>query len=212
MAPFSLLSITTLLVGALLPSLIAANPIEKRGDSIFYTVEGFKDHYGYDMINACHWVNSDGDTHNENCLLATDNSTWLAMTYNSYKSPAEYIWAPDDATTANCLINQHFVDDKQCVSVRGSECEPEAGTSKILNARLAWPGQINAEQSRIWQQASRAFVGSKVNSMGNNEEGFKSGVWLYFLKWTPLLNVAYVVNYSPPVLGIVFGGAEQCDD
>ena len=210
MAPLSLMSIATLVVGALLPALGSTNPIEKRGDSVFYTVQDFKSHYGYDMIDACYWANTDGDTDYENCLIATDNSTWVAATYNSYRSPAEYIWAPDDTTTANCLINQHYVHDKLCVSVRGSECEAKAGTSKILNARLSVYGGLSSEQSRTLQEATRAFVGSKVNSKGNNEEGFASGVYLMFFEWQPRLKMDKVCPDRAGKLGIVFGGAEQC--
>ena len=212
MAPLSLIAIATLMAGSLLPPLGSTNPIEKRGNSVFYTLQDFKTHYGYDMGEPCLYVNGDGDTDVENCLIATDNSTWVAMTYNSYRSPAEYIWAPDDTKTANCLINQDYVDDKKCVSVRGTECEAGKGTSKILNARLDWGGKLTSEESRVWQDASRAFVGSKVNSKGNNEEGFKSGVWLFFLKWKPLLNIDIVTPYKAHMLSIVFGGAEQCED
>ena len=211
MALLSLMSLFTLLAGSFLPFLVSTNPIEKRGDSVFYDPQGFKDHYGYDMLDACYNTNPDEDTDIENCLIATDNSTWVAVTYNSNRSPAEYIWAPDDTTTANCLINQHCVHDRECISVRGSGCETNAGTSKILNARLMMlGGKLTSGRSRTLQEATRAFVGSAVNSRGNNEEGFRSGVWLYFLDWKPILNYSILEPYNPGKLGIVFGGAEQC--
>ena len=81
-----------------------------------------------------------------------------------------------------------------------------------MNARLDWGGKLTSEQSRVWQDATRAFVGPKVNSRGNNEEGFKTGVWLFFLEWRPILNIDHVTPNHADMLSTVFGGAEQCDD
>ena len=107
----------------------------------------------------------------------SDNFKRFAMTQDHEEHPAKYVWLEDDARTANCLIRfRHFQQD-ECISVRGSVCEAEKGTSKILNARVnGGLGSPGSEEYHALQEANEALIGTAVNSDAN--QPFSSGVFL----------------------------------
>lgn len=212
MAPLSTTVVAAILVAGMLPLLVTSSPVEKRGGAEFFDKVEFYRKYKLQMDEYC-LDKYPAFQYPDACRLATDNSTWTAMTYSHNGiSPAEYLWEADDATTASCLITLHHKQKTKCISVRGSECEANAGTSKILNARLfeESDGRLTVEDSAALQAASRALVGAKVNSIAPNpERKIPSGVYLAHL------NRAKVDVYNQPdpdleLLSIVFGGADQC--
>lgn len=153
------------------------------------------------------------DNFDNGYLSATDGSTWLAQTYSDQYNPAEYIWVQDDANTANCLINLHYMQGDGCISVKGSSCEATAGSSKILNARVGM--QLSGDDSSSLQAASSAIVGSNVNSNmdGSDKKGMSSGgVTLYHNDMTTRTQMISTGNQPGwyGQVGINFGGGEKC--
>ena len=217
MAPLSSITISALLIGGVLPFLGNTTPVEKREEPIFLNLKDFKEKYGYDHQQACDYIYEKHRV--DGCLVATDNHTWAAATYHTKKTPAEYIWAQDDTTVTNCLINLHYHDNEKCISVHDSdsnyECEKIKGKSRILNGRKWAAEALTSEQSRELQQASRALVGAKVNSIGNNDEGAPSGVHIFLAKYelVPNLGIDWRDGDEKELyrgINIAFGGAEQC--
>ena len=196
MAPLSTTFLAALVVGELIPTLASPNPMEKRGDVIiFHDQTEFYERYGLNAGPACRNLYGEEGLAELGCVIATTDSTWTATTFNSVANPAEYIWLEDDATTASCLIHLHDVQKDECISVRGSVCEANKGTSKILNARLHSGGSLTAEESSTFQKASRALIGARINSDSAHHE-IPSGV--------------YLATYDHTYMSVVFGGAEQC--
>ena len=198
MAPIANICLAALLAGGLLSALVSPTPIEKRGGVIFHDKTEFYERYGIDAGPPCRNIYGTQGMAEEGCVIATTDSTWTAITFNSIPDRAEYIWLEDDATTASCLIRLHDVQDDECISVRGSVCEANKGTSKILNARLHYSssgGSLTAEESSTFQKASRALIGSRVNS-DSNHHNTPSGV--------------YLATFEHTYMSVVFGGAEQC--
>ena len=108
---------------------------------------------------------------------------------------------------ANCLINLHFTQKNDCISVKGSECEAKAGTSRILNMRS---DHLTSEDSFAMQAAVTAMPGSYVDSSD------PAGLILKHVDYnqragsfseTPLA-ANRPAEYA--FARIFFGGAEQC--
>ena len=138
-----------------------------------------------------------------NYLTASDGSIWVVYTRNASFDPAFYVWQQNDTNTLNCLTNLHFTQDDDCVSVKGSECEAGAGTSKILNARTL--SQLSSQNSKAIQVAISALVGATVNSG-------EDGVNLYRIDASH--STEYIRQGNQPEkdggIDVVFGCGEQC--
>ena len=195
MAPLWTTLLAALVAGGLISTLASPTTTEKSDIVTFHDKTEFYERYGINAEGACRNIYGTQGMAEEGCVIATTDSTWTAITFNSIPNPAEYIWLEDDATTANCLIHLHDLQEDECISVRGSVCEANKGTSKILNARLHSGGSLTPEESKTLQKGSRALFGAKVNSDSNHHHT-PSGV--------------YLATFEHVYMSIVFGGAEQC--
>ena len=201
-------------ISLLLGALLAVTPLisgsqtslDKRDTAVFYPYTEFMFLYDLNFDDACYGEYGVG--YEGGCALASNNDTWLAMTWDSLMNPAEYIWEADDATTANCLAHLHYVQDTECISVKGSECEAKKGTSKILNSRKQTVSYgidtLSLEDYAAIEKASNAIIGTKVNSNADNEFHIASGVYL------GRMNLDGFFDEVEGFISIVFGGAEQC--
>lgn len=144
-------------------------------------------------------------------VTASDGSSWVAYTGAS----TDYAFVQDDANTARCLVNLHFTQDTGCISLAGSECEANAGTSRILNVG-AWnqgndgPAdgwkQLTGDDSATIQAGIQAMVGGNVNSSPN------SGVTVghYDFGDKKKTDTLGDVPTEHGAVKINFGGSEQC--
>ena len=198
----------TLIAGLLLGQ-ASPSPIQRRGHVTWYHLKEFFDRYWWDLYFTCFFPYN--DMSREGCIAATDDKIWATFTYDTVINPATYVWLEDDATTANCLFDLHHVQQDVCISVRGSKCEATKGTSKILNARVHGNlGSITTNETIALQLASRAIVGSKVNS--NQDDVFKhmpSGVQFLYIPDRAAFKLPTTIK-EPSYVSVVFGGAEQC--
>ena len=210
MVPSFIKLVAALLVAGLLPILGLPSPVEKRDGAQFLDMVEFFREYKLQMEEYCIALYP-FFRYEDACRLATDNSSWAAITYSHHGiSPAEYVWAPDDATTANCLINLHHKQETECISLRGSECEIEAGASKILNSRLYRDDdRLTLEDTVALQAASEALIGAKVNSIAPNpNKKISSGVCLAHIDRAEVDEYNQVEMLG--ALRIFFGGADPC--
>lgn len=150
--------------GALLLGKALSSPLPTSSSgsepTAFCNLNKFEDKY-WDNGGLCSWTYP---FEWSECLAATDNATWTAMTYNPLHSNATYLWSKDDTTVANCLTNLHHKNDTRCISIEGSECEHLAENSKIVNSRSITVFQLDAETVEILQKASESMVGLNVSS------------------------------------------------
>lgn len=141
----------------------STSQLAKREGAVWYraTTGAFLMQYLFQLWPTCQIRYGD---RNRGCVGTSDNSKWIAMTQDHVEHPAEYVWLEDDARTANCLIRLHHFQQDECISVRGSVCEAEKGTSKILNARVhGGLGSLASDEYRALQEASLALIGTAVN-------------------------------------------------
>jgi len=163
----------------------------------------FTTNSGLDLLSAqpCGW------------LSASDGSSWVAST----GAEGDYAFIQDDATAANCLVNLHFTQDDACISLAGSECAANAGTSKILNVRAMNQGtdgpfdgwrRLTSDDSAAIQAAISAMVRGNVNP--SPEIGVRID-WYDFgdKKWSDTPGVGNVPTEHGSV-AVQFGGSEQC--
>ena len=204
----SLFLVITVLARGFMPVLsLPTAQLARRESAVWYRAAtgAFAKQYAFQLWPTC--IIRYGD-HVKGCVGTSDNLRWVAMTQDHDEHPANYVWLEDDVRTANCLIRLHHFQQDECISVRGSVCEAEKGTSKILNARVhGGLGSLASDEYHALQEASQALLGTSVNSDAN--QPYSSGVYLMHIpgRATWLLGVPVVLYRS---LSIVFGGAEQC--
>ncbi|KAG7005384.1 hypothetical protein G7Y79_00020g049120 [Physcia stellaris] len=126
----------------------------------FYNLNNFEDKYWHNGA-ICSWAYP---YEWSECLAATDNATWTAMTYNPSHANITHVWSKDDTAMATCLTKLHHQSDTRCISVKGSECEHVAQNSTIANSRSITVRQLDSKTVEILQKAGEAMVGMNVTS------------------------------------------------
>lgn len=134
----------------------------------FYNLNQFGQKYFWDNSGLC-WLNYPVNW--GECLGATDNATWTAMTFNPTSSNASYTFTQEDATVAECLIDFHNANSARCVTARASGCRSVGSNSKIFASTSVTVLKLGDKTAEVLRDGSEAIVGLEVSANATEGHG-----------------------------------------